>query len=300
MPNCNNCGSEVNHDASFCNKCGNKIEIGKTVQAIPAKTPEYVPPMEITPPPTSPIGYGNQNVVPSSNKSKLWLTLFIIALVILVTVGSILGLSYASASNQLKSTKDTLATTQEKATSLQDDLTSSEGKLADVNSTLASTKGVLASTQQTLASTQGELTSTKTQLDSTQSQLSTSQSALTSAQNQMSSISSQLASSQTMILTLQNQLAASKIKYFTNLSALTAWLNTQPLFNTTYIYDDSVQLQNRALDQGYYLVANMYNDTNGTLYGGCQAYCSDGNVYLISPRTHDIWVIAYEGIQPTP
>jgi hypothetical protein len=103
-----------------------------------------------------------------------------------------------------------------------------------------------------------------------------------------------------MILTLQNQLAASKIKYFANLSVLTAWLNSQPLFNTTYIYADSVQLQNRALDQGYYLVAYMDYDTDGNIYGGCQAYCSDGNIYFVSPRTHTTWIIAYEGTQPTP
>ena len=317
MPYCYNCGAEVNADASFCKACGNKIETGKPVQAIPAKTtpaqtfPEYVPP---PPPPFSPpppplpppplrqtpvVGYATQTSYPS-NKSKPWLTLFIVALVLLVAVGAILGFSYANASSKLNTTKDTLATTQQQVTSLQDDKTSLEGNLASVNSTLASTQQTLSSTQGTLTSTQGELTSTKTQLSSTQSQLSTSQSSLATAQNQVSGLNTQLASSQSTITTLQNQIAASKLKYFANLTALITWANSQPLFNTTYLYDDSVNLQNLALKQGYLLFAYMFNDTNGVLYGGCQAYCGDGNVYYISPRNHTTWIIAYEGSQPTP
>jgi uncharacterized coiled-coil protein SlyX len=317
MPYCYNCGAEVNADASFCKACGNKIETGKPVQAIPAKTtpaqtfPEYVPP---PPPPFSPpppplpppplrqtpvVGYATQTSYPS-NKSKPWLTLFIVALVLLVAVGAILGFSYANASGKLKTTKDTLATTKQKVTSLQDDKTSLEGNLADVNSTLASTQQTLSSTQGTLTSTQGELTSTKTQLTSTQSQLSTSQSSLATAQNQISGLNTQLASSQSTITTLQNQIAASKLKYFANLAALTTWVNSQPIFNTAYIYDDSVSLQNLALKQGYLLFADVEADTNGIYYVACKAYCADGYVYYINARNHQVWIDHYEGSEPTP
>ena len=305
MPYCYNCGAEVNADASFCKTCGNKIETGKPVQAIPAQTtpaqtfPEYVPPVKTTPPPTPVVGYTAQTSYPS-NKSKPWLTLFIVALVLLVAVGAILGFSYANASGKLKTTKDTLATTQQQVATLQDDKTSLEGNLEEVNSTLASTQQTLSSTQGTLTSTQGELTSTKTQLSSTQSQLSTSQSSLAIAQNQVSGLNTQLASSQSTITTLQNQIAASKLKYFSNQAALTSWLSSQPLFNTGHYYADSISLQNLALKQGYILFAYIEADTNGYYYYGCEAYCSDGYVYYVSPFTHQVWIDHYEGSEPTP
>ena len=102
MPYCYNCGSEVSPEASFCKKCGRKIEIPNPLQTTPNQTSaEYVPP---PPPPPSPppplppsppprqtpvVGYAAQTPYPS-NKSNPWLTLFIIALVLLVAVGAIL------------------------------------------------------------------------------------------------------------------------------------------------------------------------------------------------------------------
>ncbi len=301
MPYCYNCGAEVNADASFCKVCVNKIETGKPVQKTPAQTaPEYVPPVKTTPPPPTPVvGYAARTATPS-NKSKLWLTLSIVALVILVAVSALLGFSYASASGKLKTTKDTLATTQQQVTSLQNDKTSLEGNLAEVNSTLASTQQTLSSTQSTLTSTQSELTSTKTQLSSTQSQLSTSQSSLAAAQGQVSSLNTQLASSQSTITTLQNQIAASKLKYFTTQAALTSWLSSQPFFNTSDLYADSVHLQNLALQQGYLLTAYLDWDTNGNYYGDCEALCGDGYLYIISPRNHSVSSLYYVGTQPTP
>jgi hypothetical protein len=305
MPYCYNCGAEVSPEASFCKACGNKIETGKPVQAIPAQTtpaqtfPEYVPPVKTTPPPTPVVGYATQTPYPS-NKSKPWLTLFIVALVLLVAVGAILGFSYASAAGKLKTTKDTLATTQQQVTSLQDDKTSLEGNLADVNSTLASTQQTLSSTQGTLTSTQGELTSTKTQLSSTQSQLSTSQSSLAAAQNQVSGLNTQLASSQSTITTLQNQIAASKLKYFANLAALNTWLNSQPLFTSVNMNDNCVNLQNLALRQGYLLFSMLWYDSNTHYYVDCEAYCSDGNVYYVQPTDHIVYLVEYQGTESAP
>ena len=95
----------------FVRRVENKIETGKPVQTTPAQTaPEYVPPVKTTPPPTPVVGYAAQTTSPSY-KNKLWLTLSIVALVVLVAVSALLGFSYASASGKLKTTKDTLATT---------------------------------------------------------------------------------------------------------------------------------------------------------------------------------------------
>jgi len=267
MPYCYNCGSEVSPEASFCKKCGRKIEIPNPLQTTPNQTPtEYVPP---PPPPSSPsplppppprqtpiVGFAPEAASYSPDKSKLWLTLFIVVLLLLVGVGAILGFSYASASSKLNTTKATLATTQQQVTSLQADKTILEDKLSNANNSLASTQQTLTSTQNELASTKTQLNSTQTELSSTKTQLSAVQTQLSTAQNQLSSASSELSSAKSQLTDSQSQLASSMQQltdYKKTMQGLGITVHSSPtqwIFNgLTWIHNDNSQATNPTYDQ---------------------------------------------------
>jgi len=165
MPHCYNCGSEVGDNASFCPSCGRKIETSNTAQTPPTQTPPsvntsqtasaqtssgYINPAK-TPPPSGPfVGYASYKTSASSpGQTKLWLILFIIALIILIPVSLILWVNYSNISNKLNNTKITLSSTQSQLTSVQSQLTSSQTQL---NST---------QTQLTLAQSQLEVMQSK-------------------------------------------------------------------------------------------------------------------------------------------
>jgi hypothetical protein len=147
MPNCYNCGSEVGDNASFCQSCGRKIENSNTAQTPPSvitsqttsnqTSSGYINP-EKTAPPSSPIvGYASYKTsLSSSGQSKLWLILFIIALIILVPVSLILWVNYSNISSRLNNTKITLSSTQTQLTSVQTQLTSVQTQLTSAQSQL--------------------------------------------------------------------------------------------------------------------------------------------------------------------
>jgi hypothetical protein len=97
MPYCVNCGSEIKNDDVFCKACGSKTGIEQPVQTIA----ESVPPVNNIPPSPAVVDFTPQNAA-SSNKGKLWQVLFVITLVLLVSVGAVLGFGYLKHTSKLK------------------------------------------------------------------------------------------------------------------------------------------------------------------------------------------------------
>jgi myosin heavy subunit len=226
--------------------------------------------------------------------------------VVMVLAAGSLGYALSNTSSKLDNTRNTLTSTKSQLTLTQGQLSSTKDSLNTANTNLASTQLMLSQTQTTLANTQGQLTSTQNQLSSTQDQLKTSQSALTDAQSQVSSLQIQLSSTQSslssatmQVSSLQSQLAEKTLKYFTNQTALVGWLATQPMYTSADIYGSAVKLKNSAIDAGFIMdVYVVY--MNGTNYGDDEVLCADGNVYIVSPVSHNVSLVYNDGPQSTP
>jgi myosin heavy subunit len=243
----------------------------------------------------------------SFNKGFNWMYLSIALVILLVLTGGGLGFDASNLSSKLDNTRNTLSSTQAQLSSTQTQLATTQSQLTAANTNLASTQAQLSQTQTTLASTQSQLTTTANKLSSTEDALNTSQTALTAAQSQLSSMQSQLSSAnsslqteQGQVTSLQNQLAAKQLKYFANEAALQTWLTSQPLFTSSDVYNDEVNLTNLALDAGYVANAILFYDSNGKLYTDCEVCCADGNVYFVFATTHQVTFIYNDGVQPTP
>jgi peptidoglycan hydrolase CwlO-like protein len=235
MPYCYNCGSSIDANAGFCQACGHKIETTKSEQTIPAQTtpqatniqappsqpaPAYVPPLKQNPPSVT-VGY---TYPPKEN--KLWLILFIIALVILIPVSLALGFNDLSNSSKLDNTRNNLSATQGQLSTTQTQLSDTQNKLSTANTNLASTQLQLSQTQTTLASTQSQLSTTQQQLTASQNSLTTAQNSLTAANNTLNSTQAQLSSANSSLQTAQTQLSSangeiSKVQPY--LKVLLAW-----------------------------------------------------------------------------
>ena len=158
MAHCYNCGSEVGDNASFCQSCGRKIETSNTARTPPIQTPPsvitsqttsaqtssgYINPANTTPPSSPIVGYASYKTSGSPGQSKLWLIMFIIALIILVPVSLILWVNYSNISSKLNTTKITLSSTQSQLTSVQTQLTSAQTQLTSAQTQLTSAQSQL-------------------------------------------------------------------------------------------------------------------------------------------------------------
>jgi len=100
------------------------------------------------------------------------------------------------------------------------------------------------------------------------------------------------------VSSLQSQLAAKTLKYFANQSALVTWLASQPTFSSTDLYNSSIKLKNLATDAGYLMDVYIYY--NSGYWGDCEVCCADGNIYIVSPISHQVSWLYSDGTQPTP
>ena len=101
------------------------------------------------------------------------------------------------------------------------------------------------------------------------------------------------------VSSLQSQLAEKTLKYFTNQTALVGWLATQPTYTSADIYGSAVKLKNSAIDAGFIMdVYAVY--MNCDYYGDNEVLCADGNVYIVSPLSHQTTLVYSDGPQPTP
>jgi hypothetical protein len=100
--------------------------------------------------------------------ARIWKCLAIIFGVLLISVSSGLGYSYAKTSGDLGNTRNDLATTQASLTLTQNELNDTQNTLLDTQTELQSTKNTLANTQDNLNTTQTLLTNTKNELTDTE------------------------------------------------------------------------------------------------------------------------------------